>query len=197
MADKINRKFLENVKFEDITPAWTLQAKGFYNAADTMLIGLRSKPSSSFVSFSESHKNKFCYKTACYLMAHSIECGLKALYCKAAGEDVAEFSHKLFELRADLLSRGLIKETEINKETLHLAEILLQWYGRYHRPHKKIILNMIREIYTPCPENPDMLENKYQINDKSYNELKAVASFLIGKLPNYEATIFPLVFDPF
>ena len=75
---RIRKELLKKARLSDYPNAWILQAKGFRFAAEGQLQS--SKTKNKFISSEEAYLLRFSYKTACYLLAHSIELALKALY---------------------------------------------------------------------------------------------------------------------
>ncbi len=75
---QIRKEYLKKSRFGDFPNAWILQAKGFRFAAEGQLQSRKTK--NKFVSSKEVYLSRFSYKIACYLLSHSIELALKALY---------------------------------------------------------------------------------------------------------------------
>lgn len=180
----------------DLPVAWILQAKGFYYSSQIMLNGIRKTGGKSYISMEEVYLKNACYKTACYLLAHTIELLLKAIYCSSGGDDVEQFSHNVLKLSQHLINVDVLKKSDTDDESLELAFILLDWYGRYHRPKKGHVQKKIKELWIPCPEKPDMLKRKFNLNNESYGKLEATVKSLIAMVPVSPASIGHLVFDP-
>ena len=196
MTQTINKKFLENVKLSNLPLAWSVQARGFYYSAEALLNGNEIAKGKKIISTEEAYLSRFGYKTACYLMSHTIELCLKAIYCLfTANEDVEKYSHKILNLLEVLIEKNIINKTEINNETFELSYLLLDWYGRYHKP--KNVQEKIQKYWITAPDNSEMLKRKYEINSETYKRLKEMAQFLLRKIPDSSKSIGLLIFDPF
>ena len=192
-------EFLKNVRFSDSVEAWVLQAKGFYYSADSALKGndvVRNKIiKRDFISSEEGFLNNFCLKTVCYLLSHSIEASLKAIYLlKGGDQSTEEFSHDVIKLRDILISKYSLEKSYFDRDTIELAETILYWYGRYHRPKKNKIDQSIKKIYQES-EDPKMYTSKFSPKE-TYSKLKILSENLLKSLPEVNSTSH-LVFEPF
>lgn len=195
---RIRKEFLKNARFGDHPNAWILQAKGFRYAAEGQLQS--SKTKNKLISTEEAFSLRFSYKTACYLLAHSIELALKALYKltqKTEDPSAEKFSHGLIKLEGELVKKGVLKTNEIDKHTLEVAYILLAWFGRYHKPLESKLDTVIDNLFVESETDPVMVENKYSIDFTTYAKLAAIADCLLNKVRLNEGSMDRLLFDPF
>lgn len=190
---------METVVFSDLPIAWALQAKGFYYSAESLLRGNTITAGKKFVSTEEIYLSHAALRTACYLLAHTLELCLKALYCLNEREeaDVEKYSHDIRKLLKFLVDKQIISEQDVHQESFELAYLLLDWYGRYHRPLKKKIEKTFNKLYIQSPDNSELWMKKFNIDNESYGKLHVMAKIMLNMLNIQPASIEHLIFDPF
>jgi HEPN domain-containing protein len=208
--NKIRKDILNDYVFSDVPIAWILQANSYYEAGEALLIGARIKDQQAnpvlpdgrrSFALDSVHTNRSLYKIACYLLSHAIEANLKALYSltKQEGDkSVESFSHNITRLLKTLIEKKVIDKNEVDNEIMELAELLLAWFGRYHKPLDNKKEKVIEKYYKEVPGEPSMLQKKYEINLNTYHKLAEVFQLLVKKInrPN-EHSIDHFLFDPF
>jgi len=203
MVTTINKDLLKNYRFSDNPNAWILEARGFCRSAELLLQSLKNRrpAPSKFISAEEINLNYMCNKIASYLYSIAIELFLKGLYClNKTSEDqekTESFRHDTIKLNQKLIAKKILKQDELSKETLKLANIILEWSGRYYKPQRDKIDEIIESHFEEVPDQPEMVKPKFSINSETITKLKDMAKQLSDKAPANLSSIESLLFLPF
>lgn len=202
MVGKINKDFLNNYRFSDKPTAWILEAKNFKYSAEILFGHSTTQPRTSpFIPMHNASSGMMRIKVVCYLFSVLIELFLKGIYSATRTSDdqesIESFGHNVVRLADKLIAKGILNKNGLNKNILNVAHVILEWSGRYHKPTKKKMDEVIRVFFEEVPNEPALLKPKYKTDIKTAKELEAQANAFDEITPVNPTSIDHLIFLPF
>jgi len=163
MSSKINIDFLKKFKLTPQPISWFLYAQGFHFSGLNLVERYESVMKANknkLVNTLEIFNHVHMYKTALYLLSHSIELLLKAHVNSHISDKPENYCHSVMNMLRKLCDMKILSIDDDDKHIFEFVNAYLRWYGRYYCPLNKGLDECIKNDYT-IPDENNMVNFKY------------------------------------